>query len=208
MGLFKRHQVWWMSFSYQGRQIRRSTGSTDRRLAEAVLAKVKVKLIEGQYFDQLEEHERTLGDMMERYLRERIIGQSRHGERRARAMLEHVLPTFGNTTLARVTPKDLASYKWRRHQEGAAPATIVKELAFMKAAFNVAIREWECAETIRCVGCRWARSIMRGCGTVTMTPLRGFTRRVRHGFSPLSWSHGIPGCAGTTWCPCNGAKSI
>ncbi|MEX5217495.1 MAG: site-specific integrase [Nitrospira sp.] len=143
MGLFKRHHVWWMSFSYQGRQIRRSTGSTDRRLAEAVLAKVKVKLIEGQYFDRLEEQERTVSDMMERYLRERVIGLSRHGERRARAMLKHLVPVFGATMLARVTPKDLASYKWRRQQEGAAPATIVKELAFMKAAFNVAIREWE-----------------------------------------------------------------
>jgi hypothetical protein len=58
-------------------------------------------------------------------------------------MLKHVLPVFGTTTLARVTPKELAAYKWRRQQAGAAPATIVKELAFMKAAFNVAIREWE-----------------------------------------------------------------
>ena len=99
MGLFKRHKVWWMSFSHQGRQIRRTTGTTDRRLAEAILGKVKVKLIEGQYFDRLEEHDRTFEEMMERYVRERVVGMSRHGERRARGVLKHLLPCFGAMTL-------------------------------------------------------------------------------------------------------------
>ncbi|MCS6329506.1 MAG: site-specific integrase, partial [Nitrospira sp.] len=40
-------------------------------------------------------------------------------------------------------PKEIAAYKWKRQQAGAAPATIVKELALMKTAFNIAIREWE-----------------------------------------------------------------
>lgn len=57
-------------------------------------------------------------------------------------MLKHLLPVFGATTLARVMPKELAAYNWRRHQAGSAPATVVKALAFMKAAFDVAIREW------------------------------------------------------------------
>jgi integrase len=58
-------------------------------------------------------------------------------------MFKHILPVFGQTILAHVTAKDLSAYKWRRQQEGAALATIAKELALMKAAFNVAIREWE-----------------------------------------------------------------
>jgi integrase len=143
MGLFKRNKVWWMSFTYQGQQVRRSTECTDRRLAEAVLAKVKVKIIEGRYFDRLEEQERTFQEMAERYVKERIAGASRHGERRAKGILAHLLPVFGHLVLAQVTPKELSAYKWRRQQDQAAPATIVKELAFMKAAFNVAIREWE-----------------------------------------------------------------
>src|SRR5688500_7774034 len=31
MGLVKRGEVWWMSFVYEGRQIRRSTGTSDKR---------------------------------------------------------------------------------------------------------------------------------------------------------------------------------
>jgi integrase len=42
-----------------------------------------------------------------------------------------------------VSAKDIVAYKVQRQREGAAPATIVKELALLKAAFNVAIREWE-----------------------------------------------------------------
>jgi hypothetical protein len=42
MGLLKRNKVWWMSFMYQGRQVRRTTGTTDKRLAESILCKVKV----------------------------------------------------------------------------------------------------------------------------------------------------------------------
>jgi len=143
MGLFKRHHVWWMSFSYRGQQVRRSTGTTDKRLAEAILSKVRVQIIEGQYFDRLEEQNRTVGDMMERYLRERVAGGNRHSERRARCILTHLCQAFGHRTLAEVTAKEIAAYKAERHQQGVKPATIAKELGLMKAAYNVAIREWE-----------------------------------------------------------------
>ena len=41
MGLVKRWNTWWMSFTYEGQQVRRSTGTTDKRLAEAILGKVR-----------------------------------------------------------------------------------------------------------------------------------------------------------------------
>lgn len=59
MGLFRREQVWWMSFMYQGQQVRRSTGTTDKRLAEAVLGKVRVQIVEGRFFETCEEKTRT-----------------------------------------------------------------------------------------------------------------------------------------------------
>jgi integrase len=50
---------------------------------------------------------------------------------------------FGDMTLARITPKLLASYKTQRRLEQAAPATINKELQLVRHAFNLAVREWE-----------------------------------------------------------------
>jgi hypothetical protein len=71
MGLTKRKDVWWMSFMYQGRQVRRSTGTSKKQLAEAIYAKVKVQIAEGQFFERREEQEHTFKEMMERYVAER-----------------------------------------------------------------------------------------------------------------------------------------
>jgi hypothetical protein len=58
-----------MNVLFQGQRIRRSTGTGNRALAESVMAKVKVGLIEGQYFDRLEEKTRTFDELMDRFER-------------------------------------------------------------------------------------------------------------------------------------------
>jgi len=143
MGLVKRNNVWWMSFMYQGRQIRRSTGTSDKRLAEAILSKVKVQIVEGQFFEVREERERTFRELMERYTQERSAGKAGKSAIRDRGALNHLLPVFGKLVLADVSPKRLAAYKVQRRLEQAAPATINKELQLVRHAFNLAMREWE-----------------------------------------------------------------
>ncbi len=48
MGLVKRNTIWWMSFTYAGRQVRRSTETSDKKLAEAILSKIRVQIVEGE----------------------------------------------------------------------------------------------------------------------------------------------------------------
>jgi integrase len=50
---------------------------------------------------------------------------------------------FGDRTLADITPKLIVAYKNKRYEDGKAPATINRELANLKKAFNLALREWE-----------------------------------------------------------------
>lgn len=139
MGLLKRNKVWWMSFMYQGKQVRRTTGTTDKRLAESILCKVKVQIAEGRFFETREEQERTFGEMMDRYLKERAVLKAPKSHQRDRQALNHLRPVFGDTVLAGM----LAGYKTQRRIEKAAPATINKELQLIRHAFNVAMREWE-----------------------------------------------------------------
>ncbi|MGH9783990.1 MAG: phage integrase [Terriglobia bacterium] len=141
MGLFKRNKVWWMSFMYQGQQIRRSTGAADRRLAGAILAKVTVQIIEGRFFDTLEEKTRTFGELMDRYLSEHAARKA--NPRQYEGYARHLRAFFGERTLAEITPKLIVEYKNQRHTAGKAPATINRELAALKKAFNLAVREWE-----------------------------------------------------------------
>ena len=143
MGLYKRQRTWWMRFDYRGQTVRRTTGTTDRRMAESIFAKVRVKMAEGRYFDTLQEQDRTVAEMMARYLTERSAFKAPKSYERDQQALKHLLPIFGDKCLAEVTPKLLAAYKVQRRTEGAAPATTNKELQVVRHAFNLAEREWE-----------------------------------------------------------------
>ena len=51
----------------------------------------------------------------------------------------HVLPYFGEARAVNITPGDIEKYKLQRKEEGAANATINRELAVVKRAFQLAI---------------------------------------------------------------------
>ena len=78
MGLVKRGDVWWMYFTYQGQQVRKSTGTAERRLADAILSKVKVQIIEGQYFEKAVAQSHTFTELMDRYEKEHVLRKLRH----------------------------------------------------------------------------------------------------------------------------------
>ena len=141
MGLVKRGTTWWMSFMYQGQQVRRSTGTTDKRLAEAILGQVKVQIVEGRFFDKSKEQQRTLTELLDRYLSEHAARRANY--RRDLTSVKNLTAFFGNPTLDQITPKRIVAYKNHRYTDGVKPATINRELASLKKAFNLARREWE-----------------------------------------------------------------
>ena len=141
MGLVKRGSTWWISFIYQGQQVRRSTGTADKRMAEAILGKVKVQIIEGRFFEKPEEQHRTLKELMDRYASEHVAKRANH--RWELTSIKNLKDFFGNPTLDHITPKLIVAYKNRRYADGVKPATINRELATLKKAFNLARREWE-----------------------------------------------------------------
>jgi len=70
MGLYRRKNspIWHMSFCVNNRQYQRSTGTTDKRLADAILAKVKTQIVEGKWFEKEIRQEHTFGELAEKYL--------------------------------------------------------------------------------------------------------------------------------------------
>ena len=144
MGLYKRGKVWWMSVNVHGKQLRRSTETSERKLAEAIYSKVHVQLIEGKYFEPQEEDPYTCADLLDRYEREHIPKKASH--RALKGYLKHLRPFFGRNRLVEMTPKEIVRYKAKRYHDGVKPATINRELALMKHAFNLAIKEWEWAK--------------------------------------------------------------
>jgi integrase len=144
MGLFKRGQTWWMRFTYKGKQFRRSTETSDKKLAERIYHKILGEIAEGKWFERLPGEEKPFREMIAKYLKEHSArNKTPKSHDRDIELADHLVSSFGDSMLTEITPKSISEYKVKRRDEGAAPRTINYELAVMSHAFNLAIKEWE-----------------------------------------------------------------
>jgi len=143
MGLFRRGQAWWMRFTYQGKQIKKSTETDDKKLAQRIYDKVRGEVAERKWFERQPGEDRTFKEMMERYMKEHSAKNRPGSHKRYKSLKDHLVDFFGDLTLLEVTPSLIADYKVKRKDEGASPATINIEMSLMSHAFNLAIKEWE-----------------------------------------------------------------
>lgn len=146
MALYRRGPIWWMRFNYQGRQIRRSTDVTDRKLAEQIYFKVRGLIAEGKWLDRPLVPQRQVKDLLERYLREYSAPNKAAGtHRRDQSLAAHLVRAFGDVPLDQLRPARLADYKASRRAQGIAPKTLNDELGLLGHAYKLAAREWEWA---------------------------------------------------------------
>jgi integrase len=150
MGLYKRGSVYWMSFSANRKQYQRSTGTTDRKTAEKIYAKVLTQIVEGKWFEFDEAKQRTFEDLMSRFMKEYAPTKELTTQRRYRAALGHLQKRFKGLTLAEITPKIISEYMHERRQAGAAASTINKEYNMLSKAFNLAWKQWEWCNSNPC----------------------------------------------------------
>ena len=78
---------------------------------------------------------------MEKYLNEHVSKKlsSKSFQSHSKTLISH----FGKYALKDITPKLISEYKHKRLDGGFKPGTVNRELATMKKAFNLAIKEWE-----------------------------------------------------------------
>jgi len=146
MGLYRRpdSKFWWMDCTVNGKPCRRSTETSDRKLAEKIYASVLTQITEGKWFDVDEAGLRTFDEMMERYLEEysKVYNAESTYEKNAN-LLKHLNRSFSGLRLNQITAKLMTGYKTMRLSDGASPASVRNELRLLGHAFNVAIKEWE-----------------------------------------------------------------
>jgi integrase len=143
MGLYKRGGVWWMRFSHRDKQVRRSTETTNKRVAEKIQAKVLTQIAEGKWLNRSMHEDKTFDEMIEKYLSEYSISKTQSGQTRDRGIAKNLCSFFSGNRLSEIAPPLIVDYKAKRRKEGAKPATIERELCLMKRSFNLAVREWE-----------------------------------------------------------------
>lgn len=132
--------VWWVSYTGpNGKRVRRVTGTTDRKEAQALEAKWKLEAYRQQQWDEQPIH--TFDELLLGYLKATVVDKrSAERDRRiARWLREYV----ANRDVETLKAKDVRGYiDWRR-QSGVTNATINRELAFWSSATNYARTEWE-----------------------------------------------------------------
>jgi len=142
--MFKRGNVWWTCLMVEGHRVQRSLETTNKKLAEKIEAKLKLDIAEGKFFERGLGHEKTFADLAKRYLTDVSCTKAKTTHIRDEGIFrKYLVPIFGEILLANIRRRHVVDYKVKRRADNASGSTINKELNLMKAAFNVAIKEWE-----------------------------------------------------------------
>lgn len=132
--------IWWASYTdASGKRVRRTTGTTDRREADALEAKWKLEAHQVRQWDA--PPGRSFDELMLKYFRA-MQADGRDMERHAYA-LRKLKPTFAGRELLTLKRSDIRSYIDQRREDGVGSATINREIGLLSAAINYARREWE-----------------------------------------------------------------
>ena len=141
--MYKRAGVYWTCIRHEGKKTQKSLETSDKKLARAIEAKIRTEIVEGVYFEKLVGRKKTFSDLMDRFIKEHAPKVSVNMQVSYTVSLKHLSPYFGKTSLTSISPKMISRYKVLRRDEGAKPASIIKELAMMSKAFSLSVKEWE-----------------------------------------------------------------
>jgi integrase len=125
--------VWWVSITGpDGKRARRSTGTTDRKEAEALEAKWKLEAYQSRFWD--EQPEVMFEEVLLAYLKARTGTPS---ERDYRLHGRRLRESFAGVMMNGFSAQHVRSHIRRRQADGVSNATINRELAVLSASINL-----------------------------------------------------------------------
>ena len=132
--------VWWASYvEASGQRVRRATGTTDRKEAQALESKWKLEAFRTEQWG--EEPSRTFAELMVLYVKANAT--EKRSYERERYLIARLREVFGKRDLRTLGPKDVRAYIESRQVANVGPATINRELGLLSAALNWAKRDLE-----------------------------------------------------------------
>jgi len=118
--------------------MRRSCETTSKKLAQEIYSKVTTQLKEGKYFE-VEAQYVTFDELADDLVVDYKINQRRSLDRTQRS-LKHLGFFFVKMRMADITTRLIQSYILKRQEQGAANATINREMAALKRMFSLGAR--------------------------------------------------------------------
>jgi len=149
MGVYSRENKdksvsWVIQYFVNGRRKREVVPVKTRKEAELALAKRKIEIKEGRFWDIKKEINLLFKDWAEEYLKIKEL-QGRKSLRRMKTSVKNLVKFFGNYYLNEITPALIDTYinkrRYTKSPQGTllAPATINRELAQLKNLLNTAV---------------------------------------------------------------------
>lgn len=147
MGLYKRRssECWQMCFFLEGRKVRKSTKTSNKKVAQRIYDKTKWQIAEGKYNPHKKE-DLSFFDLIDDFL-EKHSKVEKESYKRDVVIGESLKKYFGMKPIGEIRPIDIKDWRRKRLQHVTKKGTPIKkasvnrELAFMKTMFNLAL-EW------------------------------------------------------------------
>lgn len=136
--IYQRGKIWWVRYNQDGKQVRESSKSEKQGDAVKLLHKRQGAIVEGRPTGR--EGEKLTLKTLKELLHEDYVQRERKSWSRAGRSFQAVIDAFGeNAKVPRLTADALHRYLGARLKDGAARATVQKELAAVKRALNIAV---------------------------------------------------------------------
>lgn len=140
MGMvYQRGNIYWIKYYRDGKPYRESTRSTKETFARRLLKKREGEISEGRlpgiYFDKV-----RFDELAQDYITDYRINGKKTLAKAERTVKLHLEPNFGGMRVPDITTAKIQAYVSRRLDQGAANATINREMAALKRMFNLAAR--------------------------------------------------------------------
>jgi integrase len=131
--------VWWLDYYHRHKKRRESSGSTDRRRAVKLLKKRLGAMGRNEPIIG-REVEKTRFEDLEKMLTNDYKANGRRSLERVETGLEHLRGVFAEVRAIDITTDRITEYTTARQAEGAANATINREMAALKRMFRLGER--------------------------------------------------------------------
>jgi integrase len=136
-GVYLRGRIWWVTYSNNGEKVCESSGSDKEAEARKLLKKRMGEIVSGHFIGPDAERV-TVGELADDVVTDYRVNEQDSLDKAIRSA-NRIKEFFGNTKAHALKGDSIKRFIAERQTQGAANATINRELAFLKRAYNLGI---------------------------------------------------------------------
>ena len=139
MGVYRRGKQYWLTYTFENRQVRVPAETTNKRTAEKIYHKRMADIAEGKYLDIKKNEKVLFKDFAEIYMQRHAIPFKKSWKRSDKSHIASLTPFFGEKYLYEITSMMIEDCKIER-QKTVKRSSIKRELSTLCTMLNKAIK--------------------------------------------------------------------